>query len=370
MEKSPENSAQKVSFYLPKLGVGGAERAMLILSAELAKLGFQVDVVLDTSVGDFLSLVAPEIRIIDLKSKSTYTSLPKLIAYLNREKPDVFYSALDLTNLMALIAKRFSRVSTRFVISIQNTVSIHKRALLKKIIERLMLTAIYPWADAVIAVSQGVARDLSEYTRNSVSQIHVIPNPMLSRLFQQPEEDHIHDIWQESGNLSLVLGVGRLEEQKDFPTLLRAFAIVHEEHPSHLIILGEGSQRRSLEMLISDLQIEKYVSLPGIVKNPLKYMENADVFVLSSIWEGLPSVLIEALGVDCPVVSTNCPSGPKEILEGGKYGELVPIRDVQALAKAMLKVLSGDAKKIDDAWLEKYSLEKIMRDNLEVMGFR
>lgn len=193
----------------------------------------------------------------------------------------------------------------------------------------------YAGADAVIAVSREAASDLTERLRLSPGQVRMIYNPVITpALFEQAKEAVEHP-WFAPGQPPVVLSAGRLCEQKDFPTLLRAFAQVRAHTRSRLVILGEGPERLSLERMASDLGLRASVLLPGFVANPYAYMARAATYVLSSKWEGLPTVLIEALACGAPVVSTDCPSGPREILQDGKYGRLVPVGDADALAQAI-----------------------------------
>ncbi len=164
-----------------------------------------------------------------------------------------------------------------------------------------------------------------------------------------------------------MLAVGKLTPQKDYDTLLRAFARVREKHPVRLVILGEGQEEGRLRSLAAELGIAEQVQLPGHVDNPYAYMRQASMFVLSSAWEGCPNVLLEALACGSPVVSTDCPSGPKEILANGKYGKLVPVRDEAALASAMEAVLDGDAIRYSPATaLGDYTIERVADRYLEV----
>ena len=171
--------------------------------------------------------------------------------------------------------------------------------------------------------------------------------------------------WFAPGAPPVILGAGRLTEQKDFPTLIRAFALVRKKHPARLMILGEGEERSKLETLVQELGLEKEVSLPGFVDNPYKYMKRAAVFVLSSRWEGFPNVLVEAMALGTPVVSTDCPNGPAEILENGKWGELVPVGETQSLASAVLRTLDRvDVVRVKGAAerADQFRVESIIRE--------
>jgi len=328
---------RKVAIFLPSLRGGGAERVMVNLARGFAERGLQVDLVLAKAEGPYLSQVPQSVRVVDLKSKRVLYSLPGLVRYLRMERPKALLSAMDHANVVALWAKKLARVPTRVVVSVHSTTSIAtKRA--KNMRGRMMplfIRKFYPWANAVVAVSKGVAEDLLKIAGLPKEKIRVIYNPVITpELFAKAEEPVGHP-WFRPGEPPVILGIGRLTEAKDFPTLIRAFALVRKQRPARLMILGEGEERPKLEALVRELGLEKDVALPGFVDNPYKYMKRAAVFVLSSRWEGLPTVLIEALALGTPVVSTDCESGPAEILDGGKYGKLVPVADIEGLAKAI-----------------------------------
>ena len=267
-----------------------------------------------------------------------------LVQYLERRRPAVLYAAGDGGNLLALTARRISTAESRIVAALHVVPSPRRRssegagrwrALLAS---RLVCRAI-PQADAIVAVSRGVAEEWSRAAHVPRDRITTIYNPVVGRDLPALAQAPPGHPWFEPGAPPVILGAGRLVEQKDYPTLIRAFATVREWRPARLVILGEGEHRGRLEALAANLGLAAHVSFTGFVANPLAYMARAGVFVLSSRWEGLGNVLIEALACGCPVVSTDCPSGPAEILEGGEYGRLVAVGDPAALAAAILATL-------------------------------
>ncbi|ETX03975.1 glycosyltransferase [Candidatus Entotheonella palauensis] len=344
-------NARHVALFMPSMRGGGAERVMLNLVYGLVERDVQVDLVLAQEDGTYLSRVPEAVRIVDLRAKRVLTCIPALRRYLVQERPGTLLAAVAHTNLAALVARKLSKVPTRIVIGIHNTFSIASQGAAMKRSRALPYVArwLYPYADGIVAVSQGVAEDLAQTVRMDRSRIEVVYNPVVTpELYQQADEPLSHPWFANAGSahaelgdetVPVILGVGRLSAQKNFPLLLRAVAKVREKRPVRLLILGEGDDRAALEALVHDLGLSDCVALPGFVDNPFAYMRNAQLFVLSSDWEGLPTVLIEALACGCPVVSTDCPSGPMEILDGGAYGPLVPMRDENALADAMLASL-------------------------------
>jgi glycosyltransferase involved in cell wall biosynthesis len=204
-----------------------------------------------------------------------------------------------------------------------------------------MMRRLYPKADRIVAVSQGVADDLISLLNLPHEKVTVIYNPIFTpELFEQAKQPANHP-WFEQNRLPVILAVGRLTRQKDYPILFRAFSLVRQVRPAKLLILGEGEERANLERLAIELGIQNDVSMPGFVDNPFAFMAKASVFVLSSAWEGFGNVLVEALACGCPVVATDCRSGPREILDNGRYGRLVPVGDHEALAKAILETLDN-----------------------------
>lgn len=331
----------RLAIFCHSLYGGGAEKAMLNLACGFSRLGIEVDLVLLRVEGAYLSQLPPEVRTIDLGGRRLLFSLNALLRYLRQEQPQVLLSTLDDTNIAALWMKRLSGKEIRVVVNVQNTISqdAENATQLKTRLMPQLVRWFFPWADAVVAVSQGVADDLLRIgvERNRLQVIH---NPVVTpELFRQAQAPLEHP-WFAPGQLPVILGVGRLEKQKDFPTLIRAFAQVRQHHRARLVILGEGNERSHLESLVQELNLTADVSLPGFVANPYAYMSRAAVFVLSSLFEGLPTVLIEAMAVGTSVVATNCKSGPAEILAGGQYGKLVKVGNIQELSQAIGETLT------------------------------
>lgn len=336
-----------IAIFIPSLRGGGAERAMVVLANGFARRGYQVDLVLADARGVFRKEVSEAVRIVDLDSRRMMTSVFKLAGYLRQNRPDALLSAMTHVNLTAIWARRIARIGTRLVISERNTFSQALKGLgSRPLMARLMPVLVrmnYSAADAVVSVSKGVQDDLLRYVSLPSSRTHVVYNPVVDDGLLDRSTEHIAHPWFSPDAPPVVLAAGRLTEAKNFPLLLNAFARVRANRDCRLIILGEGPLRQSLESRVSELALGSDVQLHGFVDNPLPYMRRAGVFVLSSSWEGLPGVLIQAMACGCPVVSTDCPSGPREILEGGRWGELVQVGDEEALAEAIQRSLENDS---------------------------
>ncbi len=360
---------QRLAVFLPALNGGGAERTMLNLARGIAERGYAVDLVLAQGKGPYLNDVPRSVRLIDLKAYGTFASLPRLISYLNKMQPEVMISALCRANIVALWARRMAGVSTRIVVSERNTLSCwaKKSQAWHMKLTLLMARHVYHWADAVTSVSKGVADDLSQMTNISREHIQVIYNPIVTPEMQRKMQAPLDHPWFQRGEPPVVLSVGSLTEQKDFRTVIQAFARVRKKHVVRLLIFGEGRQRPELEKLIAELGIGQDVSLPGWVENPYPFMVRAALFVLCSRWEGLPGVLIEALFCGAPLVATDCPSGPREILADGKYGKLVPVGDIAALGRSIEAALGDNPPPPPQkSWLP-YELKYVVSQYIRIL---
>jgi glycosyltransferase involved in cell wall biosynthesis len=366
----PSGEPRTVAIFTAHLGDGGAERAMLKLARGLADRGIPIDLVLSRAHGDYLADVPDRVRVVDLGAGRVLACLPRLVGYLRRERPAAMLASLNYVNIVALWAKRLARVPTRLIVNEQNTLSLDAPHSVRR--RHRMLPALaarfYPWADGIVAVSQGSADDLARTARLSPDRIEVIHNPIVTPELRDLAAEPVEHPWFAPGQPPVALAVGRLSAQKDFRTLIRAFGLVTQEREARLVILGEGSERPALEGLVRDMGLEGRIDLPGRVRNPYGFMSRAGVFVLSSRYEGLPSVLIEALFCGVPIVSTDCPSGPVEILQAGRHGRLVPVGDIAALAAGIEDALDGRVSPPDEeSWLP-YEQTAVVGRYLEVLA--
>ena len=313
---------------------------MLDLAKGFVQRGLCVDMVLVQAKGPYLDQLPDGVRLIDLKARRTLTSFLPLLRYLRRECPDALVSTLPHANAIALIAKKLFAEQLRVVARQESIFQMEyanadfKYRMTLKLERRLL-----PFADAIVAVSDGAAGDLKRGAPNISHLVQVIHNPVVWPDLAERAARPVEHPWFGDPDLPIILSAGRLATEKNHATLLRAFAELAKSRPARLVVLGEGPERQDLIALARNLEIAHAVDFPGFQINPFAFMSKASAFVLSSVYEGLALVLIEAMACGTPVVSTDCPSGPAEILDGGTYGRLVPVADAEALAQAVAATL-------------------------------
>jgi len=360
----------KVGFYIPSLNGGGAQRVALNLAQGLLTNNCQVDLILVQAEGQLLDSIPSGVNVVNLDASRTLTSIPRLALHLSRIQYDTVVSFMNYVNICAVVASRMACKSPELVLTEHNTVSriFQRMSPGQRAIRRRLIRLLYPCADHIIAVSRGVARDLKEYI--GLNSVQSIPNPVsIDDTTSTIGSQSVPHAWFQDSEV-VILGAGRLTEQKEFSTLIRALSYIRDKgRTCRLIIIGEGEAREDLESLIHNLGLEGAVSLPGFVKNPYDFMRAADVFVLSSRWEGFGNVLVEAMACGTPVVSTDCPNGPAEILEEGKWGRLVPVADDKALAQAIIQTLDDPPVSTQELVqrAKDFSPEKIANQYLAVM---
>jgi glycosyltransferase involved in cell wall biosynthesis len=337
------NPNPKIAMFLPNLDGGGAQRVFTYLARGLADHGYRVDMLLVSARGPYMTDLPQTVRVVPLRTRRAMASVPSLVRYLRAERPSCLLAALDHTNIAAILAARLAGASTPIIASVHVAHS-RTHALGKSLRQRVVWFAIrrcYPLAQAVVAVSNGIAQDLIATTRVPERLIRVVYNPVLMPEFAQLAQELPNHPWFTAGGPKVIVAVGGLLPAKDHHTLIRAFALLRRECNARLVILGEGPLRLELEALVRSLGVAKDVDLPGFTRNPFAYLSHASVFALSSAWEALPTVLIEALATGIPIVATDCPYGPSEILDHGRYGQLVPVGDIQAMAEGMRASLNS-----------------------------
>ncbi len=399
MDEVPEKT--RVAFFVPSLTGGGVERVTLTLAGAFAAAGHPVDIVVTRAGGDYEQKIPAGVSLhvmkptgilrsrwlawragavpattlsrpvlLPIRSSRILRHIAGLAAYLEEHRPAVLISGMSYPNLVALWARNRAGVPVRVVVVEHNTLSQTIRRVRFRWRWRYLpalLRSAYRQADAIVAVSQGVADDVAATTGLPRSDIRTIYNPVVSPELAHAGDARPEDDWFAPGMPPVLIGIGRLTSAKRFDVLIRAFATMRALREAHLLILGEGRERKRLEALVSELGMQDDVRMPGFADNPYRYMSHADLFVLSSDYEGLPTVLIEALACGCPVVSTDCPSGPREILDAGAFGELVPCGDDAQLAQAMARTLTAPPDRAHQrARAQIFSIEASMQHYREV----
>ncbi len=339
-----------VSFLLLTLPTDGVSRVILNLAKGFVERGLKVDIVVLKAEGDALAWIPSGARVVELNAQMQGVGkllyLFSLVRYLRKVQPASLIVCRDDINFGS-IAKYLAMVSTQVLLISHTNLSQYldyssddvKNSFSAYLLKRFLW--FYGLADGIVAVSQGVADSLANLAGRPLKQLRVIYNPVVTPEVLAKAEEPVNHPWFAAGEPPVILGVGRLQALKDFPTLIRAFALVRQHMPARLMILGDGEERQNLETLISELGLTSDIALPGFVSNPYAYMSKASVLAMSSLCEGFGNVIAEALACGTPVVTTDCPSGPAEILDFGNYGSLVPLADAEALAQAILTTITS-----------------------------
>jgi glycosyltransferase involved in cell wall biosynthesis len=374
-----------IAIFIYGLTGGGATRRTLTLANGFAERGHRVDLLVLNPRGPAERDLSPLVNLVRLDSLGIRTcgrigwrkrknqvvaGTTELARYLRREQPDVLMSAANHVHLSALTARALARVPVRLVLRVSThlTDSHLSGARRPRPFRLRWARRRYGGADAAIGVSKGIAEDLIRHTALPAERTFAVYNPVSTAEILDKGKEALGHPWFAQKGPPVILGAGRISRQKDFVTLVRAFARLREQRPARLVILGDGKQREQLLALAEELGVATDVVLPGFQDNPFCWMSRASLFVLSSAWEGFPGVLIEAMACGCPVVSTDCPSGPSEILQNGAYGPLVPVGDAAALAQAMLMRLDAppDANRLMERAAE-FSVDRAIDSYLQVL---
>ncbi|QJR06241.1 glycosyltransferase (plasmid) [Sphingobium yanoikuyae] len=334
-------SAKHIAIYLPSLGGGGAERVTVMLANGFAARGHRVDLVLPSAQGPYRDKVSAQVKIVDLEKKRVFASIGAFAAYLKREKPDAVISAMAHANIAALMAIKIAHSRAKSIV-VEHTSSAFSDA--KSYMVHLLRKFLYKRADKIVCVSKGMQEQIASLVGARPEQICTIYNPLDVEYIKRRSQEPVNSELIGERNVPLIVAAGRLTRAKDYPTLLKAFAIARSRKDMRLLILGEGEERERLERMAQELGIGHDVIFAGFQENPFAWMARCDLYVMSSAWEGLPGALLEAMACGAKIVSTDCRTGPNEILEGGKWGRLVPVGDAPELARAMIEALDDDIR--------------------------
>lgn len=366
-KRQPARLAVLLSFS----GQGGVERMVMKLVREFVRRGVEVDLLVIRAEGPYLDDVPEQVRLIRLQARHTLTAIPELVEYMRNNAPTSMLVAKDRAGRAAICARSVARSKLPVFVRLGTNLSesLKYKPALSRWSRLANMRRIYAKVDGVIGISEGVCEDIRAITGIPDSRCKVISNPVVeAQMFVEAEQPLGLD-WYKNKTVPVIVSAGRLSLQKDFATLLKAFALLRQQRDARLVILGEGGKRAELESLVRSLKLEDSVAMPGFQANPYNWIAQADLFVLSSRWEGSGNVLTEALALGVPAVSTDCPSGPSETLQGGKFGKLVPVGDEQKLAEAMAQTLDKPlaAEVLQQAVVE-FHLEVSAAKYLEVLA--
>ncbi|GGK72696.1 glycosyltransferase [Haloarcula sebkhae] len=349
-ESTPVTAAElgsHLAFFIPDLSLGGAEQVTVTIINGLAERGYDVELLLSRATGELQSELSPQVDVVEF-GPDTVTGLgvashvPALVEYLDREQPAALFPHLAHVSVVCLAARRFVDAEVPIFPTHHKAFRVQPDPSSKARVVRRLAERLYPSAEQVVAVSGGVAESLAEHTPIDPDDVSVLYNPVDVETIRARAREPVDHPWIEDEDVPVVLFVGRHERQKDLETWLAAFEQVHVRNPQvRGVVAGKGSQTDKIRELAEQHGIEDALSLPGYVENPYRYMRQADVYLLSSRYEGLPTVMIEAFACGCPIVATDCPAGPREILADGEYGPLVPVGDANALARAVEETLEN-----------------------------
>ena len=368
-----EKMLKWVSFIIPTLPGGGAERVIIQLLQHIDRKRFSPCLVLFQEKGTLMKDLPSDVKLYAFIKKDYVHGLKqlleliKLASLIKRTKPRVIVSFMWYTNVISLLARMLCgiRAKHKVIVSERTTLSFTYGGRLIGWLRRRVTQLLYPTADRVIAQTRQTKQELLETTHLQADRVKVIHNPVDIQALEEISKEPIEVIWFNL-ELPLVLSIGRLTIEKGFEHLIRAFAQVIKEHPAHLVILGEGKERCRLQGLVNQLGVKEWVHLPGFEKNPYKYLAHSTLFVLSSLYEGFPNVLLEALALGVPSVATRCPTGPEEIITDGVDGILVPPANESALADAIRRALldAGLRKRLGEVGKKRaldFEVDKIVR---------
>ncbi len=363
------HKSENIVFLVPNLA-GGVGRVMTTLAIALQEQNIPIEIWTIAHFGEYIASTETLVPIRHIGNGRARNSLQILVQTLRTDTPRVVVAVSFHINCLLILAALFLRTKPRIIITEHWPLktALQELSVMKRIMVRLAVMVLYPLADAYAAVSEGVAKQMARYGHVAVSKILVTYNPIVSQeLYSQSKQPVSHPFF--ACNAPVIVSVGRLSKEKDIATLIHAFALVNKDVDCRLLIVGDGLEKDNLKQIIATHDLQDHIAMAGFVPNPYPYIKHADVLVLPSQREGLPTVLVEALALGTKVVSTDCDSGPREILKNGIYGILTPVGDAPALAQGILTTLrEHTTKAVSDAVLAPYTIDTVRRQYQKLLG--
>lgn len=331
----------KILFVRTAMTYGGADRITLNILKDFDRTKYSCDLALVKNKGEYLKEIPNDIKVIDLKAVNSFLSFFPLTKLLRNKDYDVIYSTCGGTNASAIVAAKLSRKKIKSVVSERNVMLPPGKNIIKRFLQHRFKQFTYPKADYVTVVSRALVGEIIKETKVQQEKIRLLHNPVINNDLLSQKEEYLDNQYFNT-SIPVVLAVGRFVYQKDYPTLLSAFQKVLEQTPAWLFILGTGPMENELKKLVQKMGIKERVIFGGFEINPFKFMKNCTVFVLSSKHEGMPGVLIQAMACGAPVIATDCPTGPAEVIEEGKNGYLVPVGNYEKMAEKIVALLQNE----------------------------
>ncbi len=356
--------SKRICFVIAAFSDGGVSRVVSNLANEFIDRGIDVDVVaLVPNYYTSKRQYASEVNLISLGGPRILSFILLWRYFMQNRDYDAIISAIDFVNVHTMLASKMARVRSKVIVTTHTNLSEEKRQISSKILKVVyrLASSLYPLAENVCAVSSGVATSMHEELGLRGVDIQVIYNPIVHKEMLKTVPDRPH-LWY-SEKIPVIIGCGRLTKQKNFKQLINAFSKLTQHQKVRLILLGDGQLKDELVQQVEVLGLSEYVYFAGNVVNPLDYFYYSRMLVVSSLWEGFGNIIVEALSMGCPVVSTDCPSGPSEILENGKWGRLVETNNEAALYQAMLEELSD--QQVSKSFLQKRASDFTVNDIAE-----
>ncbi len=329
----------KVTFFTARYSHSGVPLAQIRLAKLFQKKGYEIDFIFGYVPDDMNMPILKNMNVINFNKPRVYKLFRKIFKYLVKNKPDVIISAEDHLNAVVLLCARVSGSKAKISVSSRVTPfdTYSNKIFTKRWFLKYFMQFVESRANALVCVSKDMVKQYKTIFKNSRHQC--IYNVVYDNSSQSRMSENVDESWLVNKEIPVIISAGRLAPEKGLLDLILAIKELSKSREVRLLMLGEGPMRKEIEALIKKENLNEVIKLIGFQENPLKFYSKSDVFILSSYVEGLPNVLIEAMMCGCTPVSTNCPTGPEEVLQKEKFGYLVPVHDPIEMAKGIGRAL-------------------------------